>query len=211
MVDPELGLVIVFNGCIYNHHELRDELERGRLHFSSHSDTEVIVKAYHHWGERCVEHLIGMFAFAIVEHGVAGGGARPRPARDQAALSRRASTERCASPRRCRRCSPAAADRHRDRPGRAASLPELSRRRAGAADDPARRAQARAGDADDHRARRARSERALLVGPITSETPALRRGLGGADRSRHCERRSSAGWSPMCRSACCSPAASTRA
>jgi len=66
-VDPELGLVIVFNGCIYNHNELRTELSAAGYTFHSHSDTEVLVKAVHRWGERCVEHLIGMFAFAIVE------------------------------------------------------------------------------------------------------------------------------------------------
>jgi asparagine synthase (glutamine-hydrolysing) len=68
MVDPDLGLVIVFNGCIYNHNELRTELVAAGYAFRSTSDTEVILKAFHHWGaERFVEHLIGMFAFAIVE------------------------------------------------------------------------------------------------------------------------------------------------
>jgi asparagine synthase (glutamine-hydrolysing) len=66
--DPELGLVIVFNGCIYNHIELRAELEGAGYSFRSTSDTEVILKAFHHWGpRRFVDHLIGMFAFAIVE------------------------------------------------------------------------------------------------------------------------------------------------
>jgi asparagine synthase (glutamine-hydrolysing) len=67
LVDRELGLVIVFNGCIYNHDELRIELRAAGYTFRSRSDTEVIVKAFHRWRERCVEHLIGMFAFAIVE------------------------------------------------------------------------------------------------------------------------------------------------
>ena len=68
LVDPELGLVIAFNGCIYNHNELRAELREAGYAFRSTSDTEVILKAFHHWGaERFVEHLIGMFAFAIVE------------------------------------------------------------------------------------------------------------------------------------------------
>jgi asparagine synthase (glutamine-hydrolysing) len=68
LVDPELGLVIAFNGCIYNHHELRAELTAAGYAFRSTSDTEVILKAFHHWGpERFVDHLVGMFAFAIVE------------------------------------------------------------------------------------------------------------------------------------------------
>jgi asparagine synthase (glutamine-hydrolysing) len=68
LVDAELGLVIAFNGCIYNHHELRAELRAAGYAFRSTSDTEVILKAFHHWGaERFVDHLIGMFAFAIVE------------------------------------------------------------------------------------------------------------------------------------------------
>jgi len=67
MVDEELGLVLVFNGCIYNHHQLRDELAGAGYRFRSRSDTEVILKAYSRWGARCVEHFYGMFAFAIYE------------------------------------------------------------------------------------------------------------------------------------------------
>src|ERR1700724_1954440 len=68
LVDLDLGLVIAFNGCIYNHRELRAELIAAGYAFRSSSDTEVILKAFHHWGpERFVDHLIGMFAFAIVE------------------------------------------------------------------------------------------------------------------------------------------------
>ena len=68
LLDPELGLAIAFNGCIYNHNELRAELRTAGYRFHSTSDTEVILKAFHHWGaERFVGHLIGMFAFAIVE------------------------------------------------------------------------------------------------------------------------------------------------
>ncbi|HMZ10433.1 MAG TPA: asparagine synthase (glutamine-hydrolyzing), partial [Plasticicumulans sp.] len=65
MLDAAAGLAIVFNGTIYNYRELRAELQ-GRGHtFASSGDTEVILKAYAEWGERCVERLIGMFAFAI--------------------------------------------------------------------------------------------------------------------------------------------------
>src|SRR5918994_820844 len=67
MVDAELGLAVAFNGCIYNHHELRRELEGHGYRFFSTSDTEVLLKAYHHWGDRFVDHLVGMFALVITE------------------------------------------------------------------------------------------------------------------------------------------------
>jgi len=68
MVDSELGLAIAWNGCIYNYQQLRRELsEQHGYRFFSHSDTEVLLKAYHHWGDRFVDRLYGMFAFAIVE------------------------------------------------------------------------------------------------------------------------------------------------
>ncbi|HID49981.1 MAG TPA: asparagine synthase (glutamine-hydrolyzing), partial [Chromatiales bacterium] len=65
MVDEELGLVLVFNGAIYNYRELRAEFLAEGYSFFSEGDSEVILKAYHKWGERCPEHLHGMFAFAI--------------------------------------------------------------------------------------------------------------------------------------------------
>ena len=67
MFDPSLGLGIVFNGAIYNHPELRKELEGLGYRFYSHGDTEVLLKAYHAWGEDFVKRLNGMFAFAIWE------------------------------------------------------------------------------------------------------------------------------------------------
>ena len=67
MVDAELGLTTVFNGCIYNYEQLRDELAGLGHRFFSHSDTEVIGKAYAQWGTDCVHHFKGMFAFAIAE------------------------------------------------------------------------------------------------------------------------------------------------
>jgi asparagine synthase (glutamine-hydrolysing) len=68
MVDSDLGLAVAWNGCIYNYKDLRRELsERHGYRFFSHSDTEVLLKAYHHWGDRFVDRLHGMFAFAIVE------------------------------------------------------------------------------------------------------------------------------------------------
>ncbi|HET8552966.1 MAG TPA: N-acetylglutaminylglutamine amidotransferase [Gammaproteobacteria bacterium] len=67
MVDSELGLTLAFNGCIYNHRELRRELEGQGYRFFSSSDTEVILKGYHAWGQDCVKRFNGMFAFAIAE------------------------------------------------------------------------------------------------------------------------------------------------
>ncbi len=67
MTDASLGLSIAFNGCIYNYRELRDELKTLGHNFFSHSDTEVILKAYAQWGPHCVKRFNGMFAFAIHE------------------------------------------------------------------------------------------------------------------------------------------------
>ncbi len=63
MLDKELSLV--FNGCIYNYEALKTELIELGQTFQSHSDTEVILKAYRQWGMDCVRHFEGMFAFAI--------------------------------------------------------------------------------------------------------------------------------------------------
>src|SRR3954468_4961733 len=67
MHDPDLGLTIVFNGCIYNYKSLRAELERAGYRFFSRSDTEVILKAYHAWGDSFVDRLVGMWASGIHE------------------------------------------------------------------------------------------------------------------------------------------------
>ena len=65
MIDSLLKLTLVFNGTIYNYKQLRSRLIGKGYSFFSSSDTEVIIKAYHYWGEDCVHHLDGMFAFAI--------------------------------------------------------------------------------------------------------------------------------------------------
>jgi asparagine synthase (glutamine-hydrolysing) len=60
------NLALVFNGEIYNAPELRRELEaKGRRFVTDHSDTEVILRGFEEWGTRVVDHLTGMFAFAI--------------------------------------------------------------------------------------------------------------------------------------------------
>ncbi len=65
MHDPETGNWIVYNGEIYNFRELRRKLEGEGMTFASHSDTEVLLKAYGRWGEGCLRELRGMFAFAV--------------------------------------------------------------------------------------------------------------------------------------------------
>ena len=67
MVDPALGLTVVFNGCIYNHKELRAELEAKGHTFFSDGDTEVIVKGWKQWGTDLPKKMFGMFAIAIHE------------------------------------------------------------------------------------------------------------------------------------------------
>ena len=60
----ENGLTLVFNGEIYNYLEIKEKLKK-KYNFKTSSDTEVLIKAYQEWGENCVNHFIGMWAFAI--------------------------------------------------------------------------------------------------------------------------------------------------
>ncbi len=65
MIDNHLGLGIVYNGTVYNYPALRADLEARGYRFFSSGDTEVVLKAYHAWGDACVERFNGMFAFAV--------------------------------------------------------------------------------------------------------------------------------------------------
>ncbi len=65
MHDTESGNWIVYNGEIYNFRKVRTELEQLGTKFVSHSDTEVVLKAYARWGDECLQKFRGMFAFAI--------------------------------------------------------------------------------------------------------------------------------------------------
>lgn len=79
VIDPEGGkqpmsythgyneYTLVYNGELYNTDELRKQLLQKGYEFDSHSDTEVLLKAYVEWGEKCVEYLNGIFAFAVWE------------------------------------------------------------------------------------------------------------------------------------------------
>ena len=64
MISPE-GDVLVFNGEIYNFQEIRGDLEKLGHRFATHSDTEVLLRAYRQWGADCLQRLRGMFAFAL--------------------------------------------------------------------------------------------------------------------------------------------------
>ena len=63
--NEDHSIVIVFNGEIYNHQEIRKELQAKGHVFRSKSDTEAIIHAYEEYGEDCPQKLNGMFAFAI--------------------------------------------------------------------------------------------------------------------------------------------------
>lgn len=65
MATPDERFHIVFNGAIYNFRELRDELEAIGISFQTQCDTEILLAAFVHWGEKCLPRLRGMFAFAI--------------------------------------------------------------------------------------------------------------------------------------------------
>jgi len=77
VIDPENGIqpttikkgntsyTIVYNGELYNTNELRDELLSFGYHFRGHSDTEVLLTAFIHWGESCLEKLNGIYAFGV--------------------------------------------------------------------------------------------------------------------------------------------------
>ena len=63
MHDPNNGNIIVYNGEIYNHLEIREKLDGRR--FRSSCDTETLLIAYDRWGEKALDYFVGMFAFAL--------------------------------------------------------------------------------------------------------------------------------------------------
>ncbi len=71
LYSPDKNIVVVANGEIYNHVELRAELEARGHRFATHSDCETIVHAYAEYGLDCVDRLVGMFAFALYDRNAA--------------------------------------------------------------------------------------------------------------------------------------------
>jgi len=68
MSTEDKSLVVIFNGEIYNHGELRRQLEaKGHKFKTSHSDTEVLLRGYREWGRELVSRLNGMWAFALLD------------------------------------------------------------------------------------------------------------------------------------------------
>jgi len=57
--------VIAFNGEIYNYRDIRNVLEKLGASFTTGTDTEVIIEAFRQWGVVCLDHFVGMFAFAL--------------------------------------------------------------------------------------------------------------------------------------------------
>ena len=67
MCDKSRKIWLIYNGEIYNFREIRQELKALGYRFSSASDTEVIIHAYHEWGADCIHRFNGMFAFALYD------------------------------------------------------------------------------------------------------------------------------------------------
>ena len=213
MVDADLGVTIVFNGCIYNHHELRRELEAAGHRFFSTGDTEVIVKAYRHWGDSFVEHLTGMFAFCLVERDsgrvVLGRdrlGIKPLYLAEVGGKLRFASTLPAL-------LAGGGVDTSID-PGGAPPVPDVPLGRAGA------RAPSCGGCASCRRRRcwssspTAAATRPPTGAPSSAAGPSTRAGpptTGRTPSCRRCAPRSTGAWSPTCRSGACCRAGSTRA
>lgn len=65
MVNEARTVAVAFNGEIYNHHELREELTRKGYAFRTRSDTEVVLRSYEAYGLKCFDSLYGMFAVAL--------------------------------------------------------------------------------------------------------------------------------------------------
>ena len=106
---------VVYNGEIYNHAALHQELEARGHRFTTRCDTEVLVHAWEEWGSSFVDRFQGMFGFAIWDSADRHAGPRPRPAGHQAACTTPGTDRDWCSGRRSKRCSrPATSPASRD-------------------------------------------------------------------------------------------------
>lgn len=67
MISGCKNYVIIFNGEIYNYLEIKEELQRQGVEFSTESDTEVLIEAYKYYGKQCFEQFNGMWALCIYD------------------------------------------------------------------------------------------------------------------------------------------------
>ena len=86
MTNEDGSLWITYNGEIFNHADLRPDLERAGHRYHSRCDTETVLHAYEQYGDECVRRFRGMFAFAIWDQTNAAPVLRARPAGHQAFL-----------------------------------------------------------------------------------------------------------------------------
>ncbi len=86
MSNEDDSLWITYNGEIFNHADIRPELEAAGHRYKSHCDTETIVHAYEQWGDQSVTRYRGMFSYAIWNQEPPAIVLRPRPAGHQALL-----------------------------------------------------------------------------------------------------------------------------
>ncbi len=61
-------LVLIYNGEIYNYLEIKNFLKTKKIKFKTNSDTEVLIKSYQYWGEKCIEKFDGMWSFCIFDY-----------------------------------------------------------------------------------------------------------------------------------------------
>ena len=122
MANEDGTVWITYNGEIYNHAALRPGLEARGHRYRTRSDTETILHLYEEEGERCVERLQGMFAFALWDRTAAAAAAGARPPGHQAAVLRGDRRASCCSAPRSRRSSRRAGARRRST---SAALPEF--------------------------------------------------------------------------------------
>ena len=215
MANEDGSLQIVFNGEIYNHAELRRELEAkgGHRWRTDHSDTEVILHAFEEWGIDCLARFRGMFAFALWDARRRDVVAGARSHRHQAALLRRTTTAGSRSPRRSRRCCRIPISSARCIREALYHYPVVPHH-AGAA-DAVRRHQEAAGRAPGCGSRRAAASTEQRYWDVWDHTSPLTDAVGRGDRRARARRRCgppcAIGRSATCRSACSCPAASIRA